>query len=418
MVSPIKAVLGGSPAVARRLEVLHLTVSGVVLLVFAGLGWLLAHHLGSKAAYLLVYAGVLAMVVSFLASRQRIGLTVERSKLPGRMREGQTNSVVLSVTGRRRVSAVILKEELDPALGSMVELPIASLTPGEPMEHRYALVPQRRGVYSVGPLWGVWTDPFGLTTRRQQLLDPVEIIVHPTTEGVDDRILARMWEDPPVRPPVSKPWPTGFEFYGMRDYVPGDDLRRVVWRAVAKTGRMLVRESEQGITDRVSLFVDNGGDNHSKGEPSDTLELGIRIAASLCKRHIDSGFSVSLTANDGRLATALRGSRATSTLLDHLARLQLSRSPLRSVGELILRDARTGAHFVVITPHLDKEMTRRLRMAIERGASITLAQLVHEDTDPLSLSRATGLGCRVIQIPVGVSIEGSFAHQVGAGLRR
>jgi len=47
---------------------------------------------------------------------------------------------------------------------------------------------------------------------------------------------------------VSKPWPSGLEFYAS-EYVPGDDLRGIVWRASARTGKVMVREAEQGITD-------------------------------------------------------------------------------------------------------------------------------------------------------------------------
>ena len=38
-----------------------------------------------------------------------------------------------------------------------------------------------------------------------------EVIVHPSTENVQDRPLTRQWEDPPIRPPRSKPWPSGFD---------------------------------------------------------------------------------------------------------------------------------------------------------------------------------------------------------------
>lgn len=405
-------------ALAARLELLRLTISGAVLLLVCAAGWALARHLGSKSAYLLVYAGVLSMLVSWGAARNRMKLTVERSRLPARMREGQPNSVTLTAAATRRQSAFIVREVLPESFGSDVEVPVAELSPGTDIEHRYEFTPRRRGVYDVGPLWATWTDPFGLTMQQQQLLPPVEVIVHPSTEGVDDRILARMWEDPPVRPPVSKPWPTGFEFYGMRDYVPGDDLRQIVWSAVAKTGRMLVRESEQGITDRISIVIDNGRDHHSKGAVSETFELAVRIAASVARKHVDDGFSVSLLCNEGRLATGVRGGPAGTVLLDHLARLHLTKATGRIAGELLLGDARSGAHFIVITAHVDKEMTNRLRMVLERGASITIAKILWEETDPLSLARASSLGCRVVQLPLNVSISGSFAHQVGGGLRR
>jgi uncharacterized protein (DUF58 family) len=407
----------GGPALAKRLEALHLTVSGAGLVALSAAGWALANRIGSRAGYLLVYSGLAAMIVSYLASRRRPHLEVERSHISLRTREGQVNPVTITVTSRRRVSALILQEQLHPALGTDVEVPVATLAPGEEVEHRYSFSPTRRGVYPVGPLVAVTTDPFGLTTSQQHLLDAVEVIVHPSTQGVDDRILARMWEDPPMRPPVSKPWPTGFEFYGMRDYVPGDDPRRVVWTAVAKTGRMMVRESEQGITDRVSIILDNSREHHSPGDPSQTFELGIRVAASVAKKHVDDGFSVSLTANGRRLATALRGGRAATLLLDHLARLDLAPSAMKEAGPILMDDARSGAHFVVITPHIDKDTTALLRLVMERGASVTIGSLLWDETDPLSLARAASLGCRAVQIPVGVSITGAFAHQVGGGFR-
>ena len=83
-----------------------------------------------------------------------------------------------------------------------------------------------------GPTRSAWR---GTSSRSTE---PVDVIVHPTTDAIFDRPLTRMWEDPPFRPPVSQPWPQGFEFYGMRDYVPGDDPRRIVWTAAARTGQV------------------------------------------------------------------------------------------------------------------------------------------------------------------------------------
>src|SRR5206468_7479296 len=138
----------------------------------------------------------------------------------------------------------------------------------------------RRGAYNVGPLVARWGDPFGLTQREMVLQEPFELLVHPSTEHVQDRPLTRLWEDPPIRPPVSKPWPSGMEFYGMREYAPGDDLRRIVWLAFAKTGVLMVREAEQGITDQISIILDTDRRYHSGEETSESFEAGVRVAAS------------------------------------------------------------------------------------------------------------------------------------------
>ena len=397
---------------------LNLTVSGLVLLGVCVLGWIGARWIGSRTAYLMVYAAVATMLVAWFVARRRLDVDVQRSDLPARMREGQTVDVTLQITGKKRTSTIIVEEDVDASLSRPVRLGVASIGRGEETEHRYALSPSRRGVYDVGPTTAVWSDPFGLTTHRQVLAPPTRIIVHPSTEGVDDRVLTRMWEDPPVRPPVSKPWPTGFEFYGMREYVPGDDLRRVVWAAVARTGKMMVRESEQGITDYVSIVLDTDREWQSPGRPSETFEMGVRVAASLGTRHLKDGFAVSLTTNEGRLATSLRGGRARLTFLDELARVDMSSARLQGVAQELITDGRRGAHFVIVTPHVDREMTTTLRLLLEKGASVVIAKVIWEESDPQSLARAVGVGCSVVQVPVRSSIRTAFSHEVGGGVRR
>ena len=149
-------------------------------------------------------------------------------------------------------------------LGAPVRVPITKLPSGQTVTHRYGLRCARRGVYQVGPLVAVAGDPLGLSRRETLVAEPFELLVHPRVELVSDRPLTRQFEDPPIRPPVSKPWPSGLEFYGMREYVPGDDLRRIVWRATARTGKIMVREAEQGITDHITIILDTDRGSHSR----------------------------------------------------------------------------------------------------------------------------------------------------------
>ena len=411
-------VAGTASPLDRALARAHLTQSGALLLVLGVAGWLLARGIGSRAVYVLAYATFLTMIVAAVSARRRLAIDVTRSRLPLRMRVGQKADVTLTVAARRRASTIVLEETVPEWLGQQVRVPIASAVPGHPVEHTYTLRPSLRGVYELGPTVATWTDPFSLTNQSQRLREPVSIIVHPSTEALSDRVLTRMWEDPPVRPPVSKPWPTGFEFYGMRDYVPGDDVRRIVWKAVAKTGRMLVRESEQGITDRVVVALDTDRAAHKSGVPSDTFETAVKVAASIGSRHLKDGFSVTLWANQAKLGDRLRGPRARLSMLDQLAKLQLSKIAFSEIGQHLSREARSGAHFVIITPHLDKAMASRLRLVLERGVSAVIVQIMWPETDPESVFRATALGCPVVEVPHDVPLAAVFAHMAGASVRR
>ena len=415
-----RSVAGGSDLLAKIERRFGVTASGLLMLGLAVLGWILGRAIGSRAMFLLVYGVLLVLIVSWVLGRRRLAVAAGRSDLPTRVREGQVVSVELSLEAKRRVSTIVLEEELHEQLGTAVRVPVPLLPGGEEVKHAYSFTPKMRGVYRVGPLVAEWSDPFGLTKRREVLSEAEEIIVHPSIELVHDRVTSREWEDPPIRPPVSKPWPTGFEFYGMRDYVPGDDPRRIIWRKTAQLidengqGRYLVRESEQGITDRVNLFLDTDAESHSPGKYSETFELCIRACASLGVKHLRDGFSVTLQSNSERLANMLRGRRSEITMLDHLARVEREKVPLAKALERLLLDARRNSHNVVITPHLEQATASRLRLLLERGTSILLVHAVWDDTEPLSLHRAGSLGCNVIELTPNAPFERLFQRVVGA----
>ena len=386
---------------------------GVVMVA----GWAAAYALGGKALYLIVYAGALTMVVSAVIARRPRPVTARRSELPRRTREGQVTEVEITLESRRRLTAFVVEEKLHELLGDAVRVPVGVVSPAAEFSHRYTIRPLLRGKYRIGPLCAEWTDPLGLARREQILVKEEEIVVHPTVEMVFDRPLTRQWEDPPIRPPISKPWPQGFEFYGMRNYVRGDDLRRIVWKAVARTGKLLVKESEQGITDRVVVIVDNDRERHRPGTPSDTFELGVRVAASVGALHIKDGFSVSLESNDGSLAKNLRGPRARINYLDQLAMLETSRQPLSRAVEQRFRDPQKDVHIVIVTPHLDAKTAASIRLLVQRGISVMMAMLLWEDADPNSVRRAEEIGAQVVQVRPGASLAGVFAHSLGAGIR-
>jgi uncharacterized protein (DUF58 family) len=394
-----------------------LTPAGGVVLLGSGLGYLLASALGGRALFLLVYAGVLMVISALIASRRKRRLTAERSALPTRMRVGQVAEVELTIRAPGRLRAFVVQEHLSSFLGDPVRVPVPTVGGEQDFVHTYAVRPTLRGVYQLGPLAAEWTDPFGLARHQQDLTAPIDVIVHPSTEAIFDRPLTRMWEDPPFRPPVSRPWPQGFEFYGMRDYVPGDDPRRIVWTAAARTGKYLVRESEQGITDRVTLVLDNDRSAHSPGNPSETFELAIRAVASLGAYNIKQGYSVRLLSNDTVLAPELRGSRARISLLDELAQLQTCDTPVHEAIERVITERRGDTHLVLVSTRFDNKTAGRIRLLTDKGMSLVVALVQWEDADPNAARRAREIGAQVVQVSPGQQLEAAFAHALGLALR-
>jgi uncharacterized protein (DUF58 family) len=424
---------GGSTAARQASGVLLLverrlatTVTGLGLVVLVAGGLYLGHQLESRQLLLMVYGLAMLLVMAHVIGSRRPAVTAERASLPARIRAGQAVRCNITLKARRRVSTLVFEEGLSPELGRSVRVPVPLLPGGQEVEHAFSFTASRRGVFTVGPLVTEWSDPFGLTRRRKVIAEPVELIVHPNSEGVSDRVSAREWEDPPVRPPVSKPWPTGFEFYGMRDYADGDDPRRIVWRATAKTydlelgrpSRYFVREAEQGITDRVNIFLDTDRESHTTEDPSDTFETAVRVVSSLGVQHLKDGFSVTLDTNSHRRFDRLRGGGHRVELLDEMARVDMEGTSFTKGLERLLMDSRRTAHNIVVTPHLEPDTTSRLRLLQDRGTSLVLVLIVGDTTDPGTIHRAGGIGCNIVEVPIGAPLGAVFRRVMTAGGRR
>ncbi|GAC1442887.1 MAG: hypothetical protein NVSMB55_14880 [Mycobacteriales bacterium] len=395
-----------------------LTVAGLIVP-----GFLLGRVIGSRALFLLVYGALAVLGLSRLLARRALSVEATRSSLPTRIRETASVDVELRVTAKRRLATVVLEEELPEALGAAVRVPVPLLPSGQAVEHSYRFTARRRGVFQVGPLVAEWSDPFGLTRKRAVLAAAETVIVHPSYEAVTDRVTSREWEDPPERPPQSRPWPSGFEFYGMRDYVAGDDPRRINWLASARSlsadgsERYLVRESEQGITDRVRLLLDTDSAHHAPGDDSETFERAVRVAASLGVKHLEDGFSVTLESNRARLAQALRGTRSRIPLLDRLAEVQREKAPMSGCLDRLFLDPQRNTHNVLITPHIDDATARRIKVLLSRGTAMLVVLVMWEETDPAAVHRAASLGCGVVELRPGASMSRTFTRVVGAGAR-
>jgi len=405
---------------------LGLTGAGALLVTVAVLGWFLARVLGGRAVFLLAYATLALVGLAWVLGRKRVDVAAARASLSPRFRAGEEVEVSLEMVAKRRLSNVILDEMLPAELGNPVRVPVTGLAPGQKVTHDYHFTARQRGVFDIGPLEMTQGDPFGLTRKRTPLTGTSQIIVHPVTEPVRDRVATRAWEDPPTRPPVSKPWPTGYDIYGMRDYAMGDDPRRIAWRATARSfdpntgdARYMVRESEQGITDRVALIIDTDSRTHSPGTPSQTLEDAVRTVASLAVRHLRDGFAITVDTNSRRIVDAMRGEHHRIRLLDELARVQ--REPVglaEAVTRLNTERRRTTLHNVLVTPHIDAEAAARLSLLRNRGLSVLIVMVLWPDSDPISRHRASALGCNVVEISPGMALEGAFRRVVGAGVRR
>lgn len=401
--------------VQRRI---HLTRTGQVAALTAIIPWLVAYLVAGKALYIFAYGTLLLVAASYLLAPRNLKLEATRAGMRARAQEGDRLDVRVELTAQRGVSTFVLEERVPERLGRTVKVPVPRLARGASVDHSYSLRCERRGVYTVGPLVAVTSDPLGLTERETLLADEFELLVHPRIEHVSDRPLTRRYEDPPIRPPVSRPWPSGLEFYGLREFRPGDELRRIVWRASARTGKIMVREAEEGITDAITIIIDTDRGSHSwEGDHSESFETGVRAAASLAVRHLRDGYEIRSEANQGTLTRALRGAGMQLELLDSYSRLELSRQPISQTIRRMLADPRRDTHDILITPYLDDATGAQLKLVMNKGVSVLVVALMWDERGEDTLARASALGCQVTGVQPGQDIASALHHDIGQGSR-
>jgi uncharacterized protein (DUF58 family) len=155
----------------------------------------------------------------------------------------------------------------------------------------------QRGYHPLGPLSVKTADLFGFYPRMRDEWPPGRVIVYPpvvSLEGLqlpgirpfgETRGGERIFEDP-------------LRVAGVRDYQPGDPLRRVDWKATARRQRLQSRILEPSSTRHLYVVVNIDTLEHSwEGFLPEHLERIVTASASLALMAHDERFAVGLLAN-------------------------------------------------------------------------------------------------------------------------
>jgi uncharacterized protein (DUF58 family) len=122
---------------------------------------------------------------------------------------------------------------------------------------RYEILPTRRGDRRFGSILSFERSPLGLLRRRTVHATPDVLPVFPrgaTVLGRHTLAIARRIADLGLRPDRRRG--AGLEFESLRDYVPGDDPRRLDWAASLRRGRLVTRLHQQERSQTLLVGVD------------------------------------------------------------------------------------------------------------------------------------------------------------------
>jgi len=118
---------------------------------------------------------------------------------------------------------------------------------------------ERRGEYAFGDLRVFLASRLGLWRRGARFHGSQKIAVEPALTNLSQTLrlaASDRWRDLGVR--KLRRHGGASEFESLREYVPGDDVRRVDWKAFARRGKPMVRQYQVERGQELFLLVDAG----------------------------------------------------------------------------------------------------------------------------------------------------------------
>lgn len=270
--------------------------------------WFLAAAAALGLAYLVnspymafaLYAFLFLAALAHVSSRVWLtGLDCERSVSRTTIQQGEDVDVEVKVTNRRGFPIPwIFFEDYHPLdfVRDGDNARLAVLMPGRSVTLRYRLTCPRRGYHRVGPLLMESGDLFGLQKRfrtgdRQDYVSVLPTIAYIETFNISAkrpqgpvRISNRIYQDPT-------------RIRGIREYVRGDAMNSIHWKATARTGKLQVKTFEPTSVLGGTLILDLHEDNYKPQRKEERMELAITTAASIAYLLQMSGEQVGLITN-------------------------------------------------------------------------------------------------------------------------
>ncbi|MBU2573427.1 MAG: DUF58 domain-containing protein [Elusimicrobia bacterium] len=305
-------------------------------------------------------------------------------------------SITLRNTGNRLQRGLSAAPELEDG-EAVPERALPDLSAGAACEVEAGLLPRRRGKLRLKGVRVAKPDPFGLFRAFRRERAEASVLVLPRRYPVPGLSLpgTRRYQHGGVAA-ASSVGESG-EFVSMRDYRPGDPLRKIHWRSWAKAGRPIVKEYQDEYFVRHALALD------TFGPEGPVFEEAVSVAAS---------FAAGLTTQDSLLDllfvgsrtycfTAGRGLGSPDSLLEVLACVEPCRDKtFEELQHAIIRRSASISGCVCILLGFDEERSGFIRQL--RAIGVPTLALVVVGPDAPAFEEGNG----ILRIEVGRAAEG------------
>ncbi len=298
---------------------------------------------------------VLVLGVGYVAVR-RLKVEVSRQLSPPHVYAGNPCRVDLLLRNRSRIPSPVLRLRDDVSGTQGVELLVSPMRTNAGTQAIYRLPTDRRGIVQVGPLRLTVTDPFGLARLTTTGDREVSLVVYPRIDDVAP--VRRSSGSDLERQTIQEQQvaPAGDDFYALRAYVVGDDLRRVHWPSSARHDELMVRQDQIPWHGRLTVILDT----REMASPA-VFEAMVSAAASIAVASSKRGDLVRVLHTDGTDSASATGPHHLTDILRQLAVVSQTEHPLGPAIDQLTSPGSGGAVVAITTgeDELDDAIMRR-----------------------------------------------------------
>ncbi|OLR95288.1 DUF58 domain-containing protein [Actinokineospora bangkokensis] len=352
----------------------RVTRRGAAVLVAAVPAYALGEWAGYPVLRALAGAGLGVVLAALVITARRPRVVVTRAVYPDRVRRGKPAFARLAV--RNPTAARQGGFDAGDRVGvGFHAVAVRALPPGAQAVYHYELPTLRRGRFTVGPLTLQRVDPFGLAVGRLTTGDTTTMWVHPAVHPVRAVVGGHprhhhegTTTDDSLRGST--------DLRDVREYVPGDEVRLLHWKATARTGTLMVREYVDPEQPRFTAVLDTRAD---LVDP-ERFEEAVDLAASLLAAAAAAGHRCRLV-TPGGLDVGVHGGGqgAVRPLLDELCLLDREPGTVPLVPGTFARSDKGGLLVVVLCGARQDDLS--LIAALRSGYASAVVVVVGSSVD-------------------------------------
>lgn len=327
------------------------------------------------------------MLASLLRPPADISITAERSIQSTRVMEGDDAEVRLIVENQGPRSHRFEIQDMMPQASELISgsnrHPI-SLAPGQRASFSYTLRFGRHGKKKLGPVVARWRDPLFVFNEEKYLDVISEVTVIPYIHEIRKKTLSPEKLRIPVGSSRSRFRGAGTDFHSIREYFTGDELKRINWKATARSGKLLVNDFESERSGDVTVILDATGDDDSWAgieALNRTMEAAVSISSSVLRNRHRVGMVIVGQYID--MVMPAFGRRQFYRIVDRV--LSLSPGEVRSLWttlSVLQGKFPFESTLVIVSPLTGRGIVEGVRMLSHKGHSVAIVS-----PSPLEIER-------------------------------